>query len=42
VFRAIFGENYGGELTKVDNELLGVKMMSDEEVKKLVEGYAEK
>lgn len=37
LFRAIFGEGYGGELTEVDNELLGVTMMSDGEVKKLVQ-----
>lgn len=42
LFRAIFGQGYGGELTKVDNELLGVEMMSAEEVKKLVEAYVEK
>ena len=42
LYRAIFGEGYGGEFTKVDNELLGVKMMSDEEVKKLVEAYVVK
>ena len=42
IFRAIYGDGYGGKLSKVDNELLGVKMMSDEEVKELVEAYVEK
>jgi uncharacterized protein YbjT (DUF2867 family) len=42
LFRAVFGEGYGGELTKVDNELLGIKMMSDKEVKELVASYVVK
>jgi uncharacterized protein YbjT (DUF2867 family) len=42
LFRAIWGEGYGGVLEKVDNDLLGVKMMSENEIKKLVEGYVQK
>ena len=42
LYRAIFGEGYGGAMTKTDNELLGVKMMSEEEVKTLVEGFVQK
>lgn len=43
LFRAVFGEGYGGDISaKVDNELLGVKMMSEEEVRELVAGYVVK
>ena len=42
LFRAIWGKGYGGEFTKTDNELLGVKMMDGDEVKTLVESYVEK
>ena len=34
--RAIWGRGYGGEFTKVDNEMLGLGIMSEEEVQSLV------
>lgn len=34
--RSIFGEGYGGRFAKVDNELLGLKGMTDEELERLV------
>jgi NAD(P)-dependent dehydrogenase (short-subunit alcohol dehydrogenase family) len=37
--RAIWGEGYGGEFTKVDNELLGISMMSEKEIEELVKEY---
>jgi uncharacterized protein YbjT (DUF2867 family) len=37
--RAIWAEGYGGEFTDVDNELLGVKMLSDNEIKEIVAKY---
>ena len=37
--RAIWGEGYGGEFTKVDNELLGISMMSEREIEQLVKEY---
>ena len=37
--RAIWGEGYGGEFTDVDNELLGVKMLSDNKIKEIVAKY---
>jgi hypothetical protein len=37
--RAIWGEGYGGEFTKVDNELLGIRMMSEKEIAELVKAY---
>jgi hypothetical protein len=39
VKRAIWGEGYGGEFTKVDNELLGISMMSEREIEQLVKEY---
>lgn len=37
--RAIWGEGYGGEFTKVDNELLGISMMNEKEIEELVKEY---
>jgi NmrA-like family len=37
--RAVWGEGYGGEFTKVDNELLGISMMSEKEIEQLVKEY---
>jgi NAD(P)-dependent dehydrogenase (short-subunit alcohol dehydrogenase family) len=37
--KAIWGEGYGGEFTKVDNELLGISMMSEREIEQLVKEY---
>lgn len=40
IFAAIWGEGYGGHFQKLDNELLGIKQMSDGEVQALVGKYA--
>ena len=37
--RAVWGEGYGGEFTEVDNELLGIKMMSEKELEDVVKEY---
>ncbi|KAI0139396.1 putative oxidoreductase CipA-like protein [Hypoxylon sp. NC0597] len=37
---AIWGEGYGGHFPKVDNELLGVKELSDEELQSLIDSIA--
>ena len=37
---AIWGEGYGSHFQKLDNELLGIKGMSDDEVQALVNSYA--
>jgi len=37
---AIWGEGYGSHFPKLDNELLGVKGLSDAEVQDVVSGYA--
>ena len=37
--RAIWGEGYGGEFPKVDNEMLGISMMSEKEIKELVKQF---
>jgi uncharacterized protein YbjT (DUF2867 family) len=37
--RAVWGEGYGGEFTKVDNEWLGISMMSEKEIEELVKEY---
>lgn len=42
VKRAIWGEGYGGEFEKVDNELLGIEPMSEKAVEELVDGLVEK
>ncbi len=34
--RACFGEGYGGKFEKTDNEILGVKMLSDAELEEIV------
>ncbi|KAK0125668.1 hypothetical protein ONS95_000329 [Cadophora gregata] len=41
IFMAGFGEGYGGKLEKVDNELLGVKRISEEDVEALVKGVVQ-
>lgn len=38
---AIWGEGYGSHFDKLDNELLGIKEMSDAEVQELVNGLAQ-
>ena len=40
IFAAIWGEGYGSHFQKLDNELLGIKEMSEEEVQSLVSSYA--
>ncbi|CAI7596251.1 unnamed protein product [Penicillium manginii] len=40
ILRAIFGGKYGAHFSKTDNELLGVKELSDAEVKNLLKQYA--
>lgn len=40
IFASIWGEGYGGHFEKLDNELLGVKGLSDGEVQDLVNGFA--
>ena len=37
---AIWGKDYGGYFKKTDNELLGIKEMSDDELQSLVDGLA--
>ncbi|KAI1458848.1 putative oxidoreductase CipA-like protein [Annulohypoxylon moriforme] len=37
---AIWGEGYGNNFQKVDNELLGVKELSDAELQSFIEGFA--
>ncbi|KAI1658913.1 NAD(P)-binding protein [Daldinia decipiens] len=37
---AVWGEGYGGDFKKVDNDLLGVKEFSDAELQDFIKGYA--
>ena len=37
---AIWGEGYGAQFDKTDNDLLGVKGLSEEEVQAIVARYA--
>ncbi|CAI7586370.1 unnamed protein product [Penicillium pancosmium] len=39
ILRAIFGGKFGGHFSKTDNELLGVKELSESEIKDLVKEY---
>jgi hypothetical protein len=41
VKRGVFGEGYGGHFDKLDNELLGIKQMTDDEVKQVVKDVIE-
>ncbi|KAI1206914.1 putative oxidoreductase CipA-like protein [Annulohypoxylon truncatum] len=40
VVSAIWGEGYGSNFQKLDNDLLGVKELSDAELQTLIEGFA--
>ena len=40
IIAAIWGEGYGGHFQKLDNDLLGIKQLSDDEVQAVVSKYA--
>lgn len=40
IMASIWGEGFGCHFEKLDNDLLGIKQMSDDEVQELVNGYA--
>jgi hypothetical protein len=37
--RAVWGEGYGCEFDKVDNDLLGIRMMNEKEIEGVVREY---
>ena len=40
IIASIWGEEYGGHFQKLDNDLLGIKQLSDDEVQAIVSRYA--